>query len=120
MEKSCNHCKDVVESKDEHSAQWDLIKWQGKQQSKKENWLYAIIVILIAVIIGLCSAGLWVINDMTKKYQKSVEAVTQKYLDYLSLYDFSGYTIEGTQDGEGVNIIGGGDIDYGTNGEDNG
>lgn len=113
MEKSCNHCKDVVESKDEHSAQWDLIKWQGKQQSKKENWLYAIIVILIAVIIGLCSAGLWVINDMTKKYQKSVEAVTQKYLDYLSLYDFSGETEivvdgqDGTalyQDGEGNTI----------------
>ena len=113
MEKSCNHCKDVVKSKDEHSAQWDLIKWQGKQQSKKENWLYAIIVILIAVIIGLCSGGLWVINDMTKKYQKSVEAVTQKYLDYLSLYDFSGETEivvdgqDGTalyQDGEGNTI----------------
>lgn len=113
MQKTCNHCKEELETKDEHSAQWDLIKWQGKQQSKKENWLYAIIVILIAVIIGLCSAGLWVINDMSKKYQKSVEAVTQKYLDYLSLYDFSGETEivvdgqDGTalyQDGEGNTI----------------
>lgn len=113
MGKTCNHCKEELETKYEHSAQWDLIKWQGKQQSKKENWLYAIIVILIVVIIGLCSAGLWVINDMTKKYQKSVEAVTQKYLDYLSLYDFSGETEivvdgqDGTalyQDGEGNTI----------------
>lgn len=32
------------------------------------------------------------------------------FLAYLNQYDFSSYSVEGTQDGNGLNIIGGGDV----------
>lgn len=45
------------------------------------------------------------------------------WLWYLSLYDFSGtyeeIIIEATQDGEGINIVGAGDIDYGAESQNN-
>lgn len=32
------------------------------------------------------------------------------FLAYLNQYDFSSYSVQGTQDGNGLNIIGGGDV----------
>lgn len=118
MQKACTHCKTETES-GEHSAQWDLIKWQGQQQSKKDTWQHITIITLVAIITILCILGGFLINKLNSDYKQSVENITQKYLDYLSEYDFSGTTEvvvdgqDGTalyQDGEG-NVL--------NNGEDN-
>lgn len=41
------------------------------------------------------------------------------FLLYLNQYDFSGYSVEGVQDGYGVNIIGGGDVYNGATSKNN-
>lgn len=35
------------------------------------------------------------------------------FIWYLYQYDYTSYTVEGTQDGQGINIISGGDANYG-------
>lgn len=86
MQKACTHCTDKAE--DESLAMY-LVKGYGKQA---KNWFIAFIIV---VCLWFATIGLFVW--------------------YLQLYDFSSETttIEAAQDGNGTNIVGGGDVDYG-------
>lgn len=86
MQKTCTHCTDKAE--DESLAMY-LVKGYGKQA---KNWFIAFIIV---VCLWFATIGLFVW--------------------YLQLYDFSSETttIEAAQDGNGTNIVGGGDVDYG-------
>ena len=64
------------------------------ERAVERAWI--VIILLILLLVG--SNGAW--------------------LYYESQYDKSSTTIEAEQDGEGVNIVGNGDIDYGAEGED--
>lgn len=64
------------------------------------KWLVAVITLLIVLLVG-SNVG-WLI------YEAQFETVETKET-----------IVEATQDGEGVNIVGGGDINYGTESENN-
>lgn len=65
---------------------------------RRHRWDMIIIIILIVLLAASNMAWLWFFNQ------------------YEIVDD---YSIEAEQDGSGVNIVGGGDIDYGTEGENN-
>ena len=60
--------------------------------------LWVVIILLIVFLVGSNGAWLW--------YESQFEAVETT-------------TIEAEQDGSGVNIVGGGNVDYGAEGENN-
>lgn len=74
-----------------HSKTWEILKFQAEQTAKDRvrQW----IINLILVILLAASNGVWI------------------YLWFS--YDFSTTEIIADQDGNGVNVVGGGDIDYG-------
>lgn len=90
-EKHCNHCG----NENQDSFAMELLKGYSAQAKR---WFIACLVIL----------SMWL-------------ATIGGFVWYLYQYDFESYetVIEGTQDGEGINIIGGGNIDYGTESKDN-
>ena len=60
--------------------------------------LWTVIILLIVLLVGTNGAWLW--------YESQFEVVETT-------------TIEAEQDGSGVNIVGGGNVDYGAEGKDN-
>lgn len=91
----CNECKTnrkSVESIPYIAYEGALTKFE---KQIKRLW----IALIVAIILMFASNGLW--------------------LAYLNQYNYASTTttIEATQDGEGVNIVGGGDIDYGAESE---
>ena len=96
MAKTCNFCgtndmavMPIAQHEKDQSRLMGIIKW-----------LIAVIVILIVLLVG-SNVG-WLV------YESSFETV-----------ETNETIIEAEQDGSGVNIVGGGDVDYGTESEDN-
>lgn len=83
----------------EHSNEWELIKLQREHDSKRDVRQWVLILVLIASLLASNLAWIWYINQF----------------DYVS----EGICIEAEQDGEGNNIVGGGDIDYGAENQGN-
>lgn len=79
-----------MQAKDERNDHWRNVAL---------IWAFAIIVVLIVLLVS--SNALW--------------------LYYWNQYDYvsEDYSIEAEQDGDGVNLVSGGDIDYGTDGTNN-
>lgn len=72
-----------------------------RMQSKDERndrWRNIIIVLLIILLVATNGMWLWAWNQY----------------DYVDEY-----SIEAEQDGEGINIVGGGDVGYGADSKDN-
>lgn len=97
MENEIKKIKEEIKQVGEHSAQWDLIKWQGQQFASTIKKLW--IVILTLIVLLFASNVIWIL--------------------YINQYDFSSetVTVEAEQDGNGTNIVGGGDVDYGAESE---
>lgn len=96
MPKTCNGCgtndmavMPIAQHEKDQNRLIDIIKR-----------LIAVIVILIVLLVG-SNVG-WLV------YESSFETV-----------ETNETVIEAEQDGSGVNIVGGGDVDYGTESEDN-
>lgn len=106
--------RDLKEAASERSLAWELIKNNTNSSNKKDFRQ----TVTIWILIGLLLVNLFVVYKLLDGYKKSVEGITSQYLEYLSEYDFSG-TIEATQDGVGPNIVGGGNITYGSNSSNN-
>lgn len=79
MEKVCTGCNKNSNENGEHSAQWELIKWQGQQFASTIKKLWILILTLIILLFASNAIWIWYINQ----------------------YDFSSCTVE--QDGEGIN-----------------
>lgn len=94
MSKICNSCNTN-----------DMAVMPIAQHEKDQNrlmgiikWLIAVIVILIVLAVG--SKGYWIWRD-------------SQYEDIVTTEET---TIDAVQDGEGTNIVGGGDVNYGAEG----
>lgn len=79
-------------------------KMQAKDE-RNDHWrnvalIWAFVIILVLIILLVGSNALW--------------------LHYWNQYDYvsEDYSIEAEQDGNGVNLVSGGDIDYGTDSSD--
>ncbi len=86
----CNNCK----NNEEESFAMQLLTESTKSAKRWFVAFFAVLVCWLATIGG--------------------------FLLYLNQYDFSSYSVEGSQDGNGLNIIGGGDVsNYGAESQNN-
>ena len=99
MEKSCNGCGTENISKVTMSS----ADWQKNEQrhERREERLVRVIVLLIVLFVGSNVGRL--IYESSFETVETVEEVI----------------IDAQQDGSGVNIVGGGDVEYGTESENN-
>lgn len=92
MENEIKKIKEEIKQVGEHSAQWELIKWQGQQFASTIKKLWTVILTLIVLLFASNIVWIWYINQ----------------------YDFSSETItveQDSTDGGNANYIGGnGDI----------
>lgn len=97
MEKTCNGCgADAL-------AMMPIAQHEKDQNRlmKIIKWLVVIIALLIVLLVG-SNIG-WLIYESSFETVETVEEVI----------------IEAEQDGSGINIVGGGDVDYGTESQSN-
>ena len=93
MPKTCNGCgADEIATVTMSEGAWERHEERNK---KIINKLIAVILVLVVLLVG--SNVAWLI------YESQFEVVEET-------------VIEAEQDGGGINIVGGGDIDYGTEG----
>ena len=97
MSKTCNNCG---KDKAPVSVPYVVHESSMARAERQAKRLIAIIVLLIVLLVG-SNIG-WLI------YESSFETV-----------ETNETIIEAEQDGSGINIIGGGDVDYGTESKDN-
>lgn len=85
--------KAEIETIKEHSATWEMLKFQAKQASKERfrQWITIIVLIVLLAVSNLAWLYAWM------------------------QYDYVDVTAE--QDGSGINIVGGRNVDYGAEGE---
>jgi hypothetical protein len=77
--------------------------FERMQAKDEKNDLWRNIIIITLIILLVVTNAMWL--------------VAWNQYDYVDTED--SYSIEAQQDGEGINIVGGGDIDYGANSNDN-
>ena len=97
MPKTCNNCGTEKTPATVPYVAHEFAMARAERQSKR---LVAVIILLILLLVG-SNIG-WMV------YENSFETV-----------ETNETIIEAEQDGSGVNIVGGGDVDYGTESKDN-
>lgn len=98
MEKSCNGCgTENISKVTMSSADWQKNEQRHECREKRLVW---VIVLLIVLLVG-SNVG-WLIYESQFETVETNETI-----------------VEATQDGEGVNIVGGGDVNYGTESKNN-
>lgn len=97
MSKTCNNCG---KDKAPVSVPYVVHESSMARAERQAKRLIAIIILLIVLLVG-SNIG-WLV------YENSFETV-----------ETNETIIEAEQDGSGINIIGGGDVDYGTESKDN-
>ena len=97
MPKTCNNCGTEKTPATVPYVAHEFAMARAERQSKR---LVAVIILLIVLLVG-SNIG-WMV------YENSFETV-----------ETNETIIEAEQDGSGVNIVGGGDVDYGTESKDN-
>ena len=97
MPKTCNNCGTEKTPANVPYVAHEFAMARAERQSKR---LVAVIILLILLLVG-SNIG-WMV------YENSFETV-----------ETNETIIEAEQDGSGVNIVGGGDVDYGTESKDN-
>jgi preprotein translocase subunit SecY len=98
MEKSCNGCgTENISKVTMSSADWQKNEQRHERREKRLVW---VIVLLIVLLVG-SNVG-WLIYESQFETVETNETI-----------------VEATQDGEGVNIVGGGDVNYGTESKNN-
>lgn len=98
-------------AKEERSTEWSLSLELAKSNKRMFITLICVIISLVIVITG----SLTVIFVTNSQHRADTKKLTNDFLDYLSQYDFTDYTVD--QGGEwGNTFIGGaneGDLTYG-------
>lgn len=97
MSKTCNNCG---KDKAPVSVLYVVHESSMARAERQSKRLVAVIILLIVLLVG-SNIG-WLV------YENSFETV-----------ETNETIIEAEQDGSGINIIGGGDVDYGTESKDN-
>ena len=96
-EKKCNHC-----GTNSTPASMPYVVHESAM-ARAERHTKALIWVIVLLIVLLVSSNVgWLIYESSFKTVETNETI-----------------IEAEQDGSGVNIVGGGDVDYGTESEDN-
>lgn len=95
MPKTCNNCGN---EKKPQTVPYIVHEGNMSRLERQLKRLWIVIIVLIFLLVGSNCAWLW--------YESQFQVVEET-------------VIEAEQDGSGINIVGGGDIDYGTESQDN-
>lgn len=95
MSKTCNGCG---ENKLPESVPYIVHESDMSRLERQLKRLWIVILVLIFLLIGSNCAWLW--------YESQFQVIEET-------------VIESEQDGSGINIVGGGDVEYGTESQDN-
>ena len=97
----CKSCKENRAKNIKPPETIPYLAYEGAQARNERTVKRFVIALILAISMIFASNGVW--------------------LWCWCQYDYVGeeQIVEAKQDGEGVNIVGGGDIDYGTDSEDN-
>ena len=95
MSKTCNNCGS---EKKPQSVPYIVHEGDMSRLERQLKRLWIVILVLIFLLVGSNCAWLW--------YESQFQVVEET-------------VIEAEQDGSGINIVGGGDIEYGTESKDN-
>lgn len=95
MSKTCNGCG---ENKLPESVPYIVHESDMSRLERQCKRLWVVILVLILLLVGSNCAWLW--------YESQFQVIEET-------------VIEAEQDGSGINIVGGGDIEYGTESQDN-
>lgn len=94
MAKTCNSCGDNLTKITMSSASFEAME---NRHERREKRLIGLIAFLVALLVAT-NVG-WLIYESQFEVVETTNENT---------------TIEATQDGKGTNIVGGGDVNYGT------
>ena len=95
MPKTCNGCGS---DKTPKNVPYFFYEGDMSRLERQLKRLWIVVLVLIFMLVGSNCAWLW--------YESQFQAVEET-------------VIEAEQDGSGINIVGGGDIEYGTESKDN-
>lgn len=95
MSKTCNGCG---ENKLPESVPYIVHESDMSRLERQLKRLWIVVLVLIFLLVGSNCAWLW--------YESQFQVIEET-------------VIEAEQDGSGINIVGGGDIEYGTESQDN-
>lgn len=104
---------------------WQSIVEDSLRDRGRDNKRLGVVCwVMAAVILLMAGLGLYCYDLQQTKYLAQIESLTVKmenqqkeFIAFLSEYSFETITIEGTQDGYGVNQMGGGNVTNGATGE---
>jgi uncharacterized paraquat-inducible protein A len=99
MAKTCNNCSEKNEKIQDLTVPYAVVELAEARHERQIKRMW--IALIVAVALMFFTNMMWV--------------------GVFSSYDYSSeeVIIEADQDGEGVNIVGGGNVDYGAESEDN-
>ena len=96
---------------EEHSTEWSL----SAELAKSNKRMFVILIAMIISLVIIVAGSLTVVFVSNAQHRNDTKKLTNDFLNYLSQYDFTDYTVD--QGGEwGNTFIGGaneGDINYG-------
>ena len=95
MSKTCNNCGN---EKKPQTVPYIVHESDMSRLERQLKRLWIVILVLIFMLVGSNCAWLW--------YESQFQVVEET-------------VVEAEQDGSGINIVGGGDIEYGTESKDN-
>lgn len=101
----CKNCE-AHTNKEPVTVPFYAVEGTNYRTNKTMRWMAVVFIVsllVIAIVIGLCGLMVYKTN---KECLDKIDAINQHWIDYLSEYDFSGESLEITQDGRGVNIYG--------------
>ena len=114
---NCTNCKPVDGIVEELTAPamvpLSVVEGNGYRRERTLRGTVIVFCVALLVIAMLVGAFGWFAYQLHIQSLARVEAINQRWLDYLSKYDFSGESYEFSQDGRGINVIGSGNgVDY--------
>lgn len=111
---SCENCKneckpvDGVQTELTAPAVVPLFAVEGQAYRREKTLRGTVIVFCVALLVIALLVGLFgfYAYQLHVESLNKVEAINKYWLDFISEYEFEGYSYEYTQDGKGLNIIG--------------
>lgn len=103
----------------EHEEKMNMILETPEKDLTAKDILQSMIKLVIGLVAALVTiVGVFIGYVVYKDYQhqKTVRELTTQYSEFINSFEFESADITATQDGTGINIVGGGDVTNGANG----
>lgn len=112
---NCENCKKDCKPEEQVPAMVPLYAVEGSGYRREKTLRGTVVVFCVALLVIVLLVGTfgWFAYKLHIQSLSRVEAINQRWIDYLENYDFSGDSYEYSQDGRGINVMGSGNgVDY--------